>query len=93
VSRERADAVVVPTVARELYIVSMFGTVSDWVHNIEASPGDAVISHGASQRASRAGAAGGADARTPRVRAYRIERTQTLPTARWSAAGRFFCDG
>ena len=45
-----ADAVVVPTVAGERYIVSMFGTVSDWVHNIDAAHGDAVISHGGSQR-------------------------------------------
>ena len=48
--RPRADAVVVPTVAGERYIVSMFGTVSDWVHNIEAAHGDAVIAHGGSRR-------------------------------------------
>jgi hypothetical protein len=48
--RMRADAVVVPTVAGERYIVSMFGTISDWVHNIDAAHGDAVISHGGSQR-------------------------------------------
>jgi hypothetical protein len=48
--RMRTDAVVVPTVAGQRYIVSMFGTISDWVHNIEASRGDAVISHGRSQR-------------------------------------------
>jgi hypothetical protein len=46
--RMRADAVVVPTVAGQRYIVSMFGTISDWVHNIEAAHGDAVISHGGS---------------------------------------------
>jgi hypothetical protein len=48
--RMRADAVVIPTVAGERYIVSMFGSISDWVHNIEAARGDAVISHGGSQR-------------------------------------------
>jgi hypothetical protein len=48
--RMRADAVVVPTVAGERYIVSMFGTISDWVHNLEAAHGDAVIVHGGSQR-------------------------------------------
>jgi hypothetical protein len=48
--RMRADAVVTPTVAGERYIVSMFGTISDWVHNIEAAHGDAVISHGGSVR-------------------------------------------
>lgn len=45
--RMRADAVVVPMVAGQRYIV-MFGTISDWVHNIEAAHGDAVISHGGS---------------------------------------------
>jgi hypothetical protein len=48
--RMRRDAVVIPTVAGERYIVSMFGTISDWVHNIEAAHGDAVIAHGGSQR-------------------------------------------
>jgi hypothetical protein len=28
----------------------MFGTISDWVHNLEAADGDAVISHGGSVR-------------------------------------------
>jgi hypothetical protein len=46
--RMRADAVVVPTVAGERYIVSMFGTISDWVQNIEAAHGDAVVCHGGS---------------------------------------------
>jgi hypothetical protein len=48
--RMRADAVVIPTVAGERYVVSMFGTISDWVHNLEASHGDAVISHRRSRR-------------------------------------------
>jgi hypothetical protein len=48
--RVRTDAVVLPTVAGARYVVSMFGTISDWVHNVEASGGDAVISHGGSQR-------------------------------------------
>jgi hypothetical protein len=34
----------------ERYIVSMFGTISDWVHNIDAAHGDAVNSHGGAQR-------------------------------------------
>jgi hypothetical protein len=46
----RADAVVVPTVAGERYVVSMFGTISDWVQNLEAARGDAIISHGGSVR-------------------------------------------
>lgn len=47
--RMRADAVVVPTVAGERYIVSMFGEISDWVQNLEAADGSAVISHGGSR--------------------------------------------
>jgi hypothetical protein len=42
----RADAVVIPTVAGERYVVSMFGTISDWVQNLEVAQGDAIISHG-----------------------------------------------
>lgn len=48
--RMRADAVVVPSVAGKRYVVSMFGTVSDWVRNLEAAQGDAVIAHGSSVR-------------------------------------------
>ena len=42
----RANAVVVPTVAGRRYIVSMFGTSSDGVHNLEASHGEAAPAHG-----------------------------------------------
>jgi hypothetical protein len=45
----RADAVVVPTVAGQQYVVSMFGTISDWVRNLEAADGEAVISHAGSR--------------------------------------------
>ena len=48
--RMRQDAVVMATVAGHRYVVSMFGTISDWVHNLEAASGDAVISHGGSVR-------------------------------------------
>ena len=48
--RMRADAVVLPTLNGKQYVVSMFGTVSDWVQNIETAHGDAVISHGGSVR-------------------------------------------
>ena len=48
--RMRQDAVVIPTLAGERYVVSMFGTISDWVHNLEAANGDAVICHGISVR-------------------------------------------
>jgi hypothetical protein len=43
--RMRADAVVLAGVAGERYVVSMFGTISDWVHNLEATHGDAAICH------------------------------------------------
>jgi hypothetical protein len=46
----RQDAVVIATVAGQRYVVSMFGTISDWVHNLEAAHGDAVIAHGGSVR-------------------------------------------
>jgi hypothetical protein len=48
--RLRQDAVVIPSVAGEQYVVSMFGTISDWVRNVEAADGDAAISHGGTQR-------------------------------------------
>lgn len=44
--RMRADAVVVVTIGGEQFVVSMFGTISDWVQNLEAAGGEAVISHG-----------------------------------------------
>lgn len=48
--RMRADAVMTPTVAGERYVVSMFGTICDWVHDLEAAHGAAVIYHGRPQR-------------------------------------------
>jgi hypothetical protein len=48
--RIRADAVVVPTLAGKRYVVSMFGTASDWVQNVEAAQGDAIIAHGSRVR-------------------------------------------
>jgi hypothetical protein len=44
------DAVVIPTVSGHQYVVSMFGTISDWVHNLDAANGDAIISQAASMR-------------------------------------------
>lgn len=37
-------------VSGQRYIVPMFETISDWVHNLEAAHGEAVIAHGGSQR-------------------------------------------
>jgi hypothetical protein len=42
----RSDAVVSPIIAGERYVVSMFGSVSDWVLNLESANGDAIIAHG-----------------------------------------------
>jgi hypothetical protein len=47
--RVRADAVVVPTVGGQRYIVSMFGTISNWVQTLAFAHGQAVIVHGGSQ--------------------------------------------
>jgi hypothetical protein len=46
--RMRQDAVVIASLAGHRYVVSMFGTISDWVHNLEAANGDAAIGHGGS---------------------------------------------
>jgi hypothetical protein len=43
--RMRADAVVLVTLAGQQHVVSMFGTISDWVHNVEAAQGDAIVYH------------------------------------------------
>jgi deazaflavin-dependent oxidoreductase (nitroreductase family) len=44
--RTRASAVVIATVGGERYLVSMLGPQSDWVKNVEAAHGDAVIRQG-----------------------------------------------
>jgi hypothetical protein len=66
--RMRQDAVVIPTVEGQPYVVSMFGTISDWVHNLEAADGDAVISHGGSVRVRLVKVA--PDERAPILREY-----------------------
>jgi hypothetical protein len=48
--KRRQDAVMTPVVGGKRYIVSMFGTISDWVQNLEASRGAAVIHHGGAER-------------------------------------------
>ena len=87
--RMRQDAVVIPTVAGHRYVVSMFGAISDWVQNLEAANGDAVISHGGSVRVRASGQ--GCPRRTradpPRVCSRRIERSETLSAAGWRTAG------
>ena len=48
--RIHANPVVIPTVNGKRYLVSMLGLQSDWVQNIEAAHGDAVIRHGRRSR-------------------------------------------
>jgi deazaflavin-dependent oxidoreductase (nitroreductase family) len=44
--RRRSNPVVIATVEGKRYLVSMLGPGSDWVKNVEAAHGDAVIRHG-----------------------------------------------
>ncbi|HKU36581.1 MAG TPA: nitroreductase family deazaflavin-dependent oxidoreductase [Polyangiales bacterium] len=46
----RATPVVIATVDGSRYLVSMLGPGSDWVRNVEAANGDAVIRHGRRRR-------------------------------------------
>lgn len=48
--RRRSNPVVIATVAGERYLVSMLGPGSDWVKNVDAARGDAVLRHGRRHR-------------------------------------------
>jgi deazaflavin-dependent oxidoreductase (nitroreductase family) len=48
--RRRSNPVVIATVEDKSYLVSMLGPDSDWVKNIEATQGDAVIRQGRRRR-------------------------------------------
>jgi hypothetical protein len=48
--RVRANPVVITTLENKRYLVSMLGPESDWVRNVEAARGDAVIRQGRRQR-------------------------------------------
>jgi F420H(2)-dependent quinone reductase len=48
--RVRANPIVIATVEGEDYLVSMLGPNSDWVKNIEAAHGDAIIRQGRRRR-------------------------------------------
>ncbi len=48
--RRRANPVVIATVAGNDYLVSMLGSRSDWVRNVEAARGEAVLRHGRRRR-------------------------------------------
>jgi deazaflavin-dependent oxidoreductase (nitroreductase family) len=49
-SRRRSNPVVIATVEGKRYLVSMLGPESDWVKNVEAAHGDAVIRQGRRRR-------------------------------------------
>ena len=48
--RIRSNPVVIATVEGKRYLVSMLGPESDWVKNVEAAQGDAVIRQGRRRR-------------------------------------------
>ena len=48
--QRRANPVVIATVAGTAYLVSMLGPQSDWVKNVEAARGDAVLRPGRRRR-------------------------------------------
>ena len=48
--RRRSNPVVIATVEGRRYLVSMLGPESDWVKNVEAAQGDAVIRQGRRRR-------------------------------------------
>lgn len=48
--QRRSNPIVIATVDGKQYLVSMLGPDSDWVRNVEAAKGDAVIRHGRRRR-------------------------------------------
>jgi len=48
--RIRANALVIATVEGKRYLISMLGPASDWVKNVEAARGDAVVRQGRRHR-------------------------------------------
>jgi deazaflavin-dependent oxidoreductase (nitroreductase family) len=48
--QRRSNPVVIATVSGQRYLVSMLGAESDWVKNVDAAHGDAVIRHGRRER-------------------------------------------
>lgn len=86
----RSNPVVIATVEGKRYLVSMLGAESDWVKNVEAARGDAVIRHGRRRRVHLTALPPEERAPiSPRVRANRSERPTALPAPRGSAAIRF----
>lgn len=87
--RRRSNPVVIATVAGGRYLVSMLGPGSDWVKNVEAAHGDAVIRQGRRRPRSPRGSATAAEGTNlAGVRAHRIERPTAFPAPRRRAAVR-----
>ena len=86
--RRRSNPVVIATVEGKRYLVSMLGPGSDWVKNVEAAHGDAVIRHGRRRPVHLVAMPPEQRAPILRVRAHRVERPTALPAARRRAAVR-----
>ena len=78
----------IATVEGKRYLVSMLGPGSDWVKNVEAAHGDAVIRHGRRRPVHLVAMPPEQRAPILRVRAHRVERPTALPAARRRAAVR-----
>jgi hypothetical protein len=66
--RRRSIPVVIPTVEGNQYLVAMLGPGCDWVKNVDAAQGEAVIRHGRGRRVHLVAIA--PDARPPILREY-----------------------
>ena len=66
--KTRSTPVVVTTVAGERYLVSMLGGRSEWVRNVEAAGGAAILRHGRRERVRLVEVP--VDRRAPILRAY-----------------------
>jgi hypothetical protein len=87
--RRRSTPVVIATVEGKRYLVSMLGPGSDWVKNVEASRGDAVLRQGRRRPVHLVGCAAGREGTHPqRVRAGRDERPPPPPGGSRRAAVR-----
>jgi len=85
--RRRSIPVVVATVEGKRYLVSMLGPDSDWVKNVEAARGEAVIRQGRGRLVHLVAVPPRKAGTYPsRVRANRVERPAALPATHRRAA-------
>jgi deazaflavin-dependent oxidoreductase (nitroreductase family) len=76
--RTRSNPVVIATVGGKPYLVSMLGPESDWVKNVEAARGDAVIRQGRRRRVQLVEVLPEQRTHSPRVCANRTQRPTAL---------------